>query len=120
MQIKDFETDDWKVGKFNAASIKASMKQTSGESKQEAGRRLKQIVDEPKMHFDLNLNVNKVMAGENSIGKTRIKLKLREGIIILEDADIDVPGGKIKSSVSFKVEDKEVSGSLKLDIDKFE
>jgi len=120
LQIKDFETDQWNVEKLDSANIKASMKQTSGISKEESGRRFKQIVQDPKMRFDLNLNVEKVLAGEYVIGKSRLGLKLRDNTLILEDAEFDVPGGKIKSTASFKVKNKQVTGTLKLDIDKFE
>jgi uncharacterized protein involved in outer membrane biogenesis len=120
LQIKDFETDDWKVEQLNTAGKKDSTNENNGGSKEELGWMLKKIVDDPKMHFDFNLKVEKVLAGESALGRASLRVKLRDDALILEDADIDVPGGNIKSAASFKVQNNEVSGALKLDIDKFD
>jgi len=120
LQMKDFEFVDVKGENLNAETIKASLQKNSEQPGEEAGRNLKQIVDNPKMHFDLNLNIENVMVGESAFGSSIIKLKLRDKTLILEDAEINVPGGKIKSSAVFNIENKEVQGALKLDIDKFD
>jgi len=120
LQIKDFEFAEAKTEKPAAETIKAALKKTGGESKQEPGYRLKQIVDDPKMHFDLNLKVEKVLAGESVLGGSSLKMKLRDGTLIIQDAELDLPRGKIISTVSFKVNNEQVTGALKLDIDKFE
>ena len=120
LQIKDFETDDWKMEQLNTAGKKEPTNENNGGSKEELGWKLNNIVDDPKMHFDLSLSVEKVLAGESALGRSSLRLKLRDNTLILEDADFNVPGGKIKSAASFKVENNEVRGVFKLDIDKFE
>ena len=120
LQIKDFEFAESIIEKLNTETIKASPKKTSGQPEEEPGLRLKQIVNDPKMHFDLNLKVEKVLAGESALGSSSLILKLRDDTLILQDAELNVPGGKIKSTASFKVENKQVTGAFKLDVDKFE
>jgi uncharacterized protein involved in outer membrane biogenesis len=120
LQIKDFEFVESNIEMPDAAAIIASLKQAGGDTKEEPGRHLKQIVDDPKMHFDLNLKAEKVLAGESTLGGSSLKMKLRDDTLIIQDAELNVPGGKIKSTASFKVNDEQVTGALKLDIDKFE
>jgi len=120
LQLKDFEFADLKTEKLDSESIKAALQKSSEQPKEATGRNLKQIVENPKMHFDLNLNIENVLAGESTLGSSIIKFKLRDKTLILEDAELNVPGGTIKSKAEFKIENKEVRGTLKLDIDKFE
>jgi uncharacterized protein involved in outer membrane biogenesis len=119
LQIKDFEFNEPIIKIPVTATITASLKQGGGESRDEPGRDLKKIVDDPKMHLDLNLKVEKVLAGESALGSSTIKLKLRDKTLILEDAEINLQGGKIKSAAAFYIENNKVRGALKLDIDKF-
>jgi len=120
LQIKDFEFAESRIKMPDAETIKASLKQKGGEPRDEPGRNLKKIVDDPKMHFDLNLKVENVLAGESALGSSSIKLKLRDNTLILEDVEINVQGGKIKSAAAFNIENNKVRGALKLDVDKFE
>ena len=120
LQLKDFEFADLKTEKLDAETVKAALQKSSEQPEKETGRNLKQIVENPKMHFDLNLNIEKLLAGESALGSSIIKLKLRDKTLILEDAELNIPGGTIISTAEFKIENKEVWGTLKLDIDKFE
>ena len=61
-----------------------------------------------------------MLAGENALGSSSFKLQLRDDTLILQDAELNVPGGRIASTASFEIQNKEVKGALKLDIDKFE
>jgi len=120
LQIRDFEFAKSEIQKPDAAAIKASLKQVGGESKVEPGRNLRQIVDDPKMHFDLNVKAEKVLAGESVLGSSALRLKLRDSTLILDNLELDVQGGKIKSAAAFKVENKQVKGAFKLDIGKLD
>ena len=120
LQIKDFEFAETIIKIPDADTITASLKQAGGESTDGPGRDLKKLVNEPKMHFDLNLNVDNVLVGESDFGSSIIKLKLRDNTLIVEDAEINVQGGKIKSAAEFRIENNKVTGALKLDVDKFE
>jgi uncharacterized protein involved in outer membrane biogenesis len=122
LQIKDFGFARQEIAQLDPATIEESLANTkAGEnSKYEPGHRLKQVVDNPVIHFDLNLDVENVWAGETELGSSTIKIKLRDNTLILQDIVINVPGGQINSSASFVAENDEVSGTFKLDIDKFE
>jgi uncharacterized protein involved in outer membrane biogenesis len=122
LQIKDFEFAESKIDQPNPATIKDSLTNTkaSESSKYEPGRRLKDVVDNPRIHFDLNLDVENVLAGATELGSSTVKIKLRDDTLIVEDAVINVPDGKIISSASFMAENGKVSGAFQLDIDKFE
>ena len=120
LQIKDFEFVDLQVDIADAKAISNKLMQDSGELKDEPARRLKQIVNDPIMHFDLNLKVSKVLAGDTALGSSSLRLKLRDKTLIMDDAELSVPGGMIKSSAAFKTLNGEVRGAFKLDIDKFD
>jgi uncharacterized protein involved in outer membrane biogenesis len=122
LQIKDFEFAETKIDKPDPATIKGSLTNTKASESSDyvPGRRLKHIVDDPKIHFDLNLDVDNVLAGETELGSSTVKIKLRDDTLIVEDAVINVPGGKISSSASFMAENGKVSGAFQLVIDKFE
>ena len=119
-QIKDFEFADRQFDIPDAKAIGDKLIQKSGELEEEPGRRLTQIVNDPKMHFDLNLKVEKLLAGETALGESSLRLKLRDNTLIMDNAEFDVPGGKIKSSAAFKTESAQVKGALKLEMDKFD
>jgi len=120
LQIKDFEFADSKIKIPDAETVTASLKKAGDKSTDEPGRDLKKLVDDPKMHIDLNLKVENVLAGESALGSSVIKLKLRDNTLTVEDAEINIPGGIIKTSAAFNIENNEVQGSLKLEVDKFE
>ena len=119
-QIKDFEFADLQADLPDVKAISTKLIQKSGELKEEPGQRLTQIVKDPKKHFDLNLKVEKLLAGETALGASSLRLKLRDNTLIMDSTEFDVPGGKINSSAAFKTESAQVKGALKLDIDKFD
>ncbi|MGB5677552.1 MAG: AsmA family protein [Gammaproteobacteria bacterium] len=120
LQIKDFEFADLQVDIPDAKAISTKLIQKSGELKQGPAWRLTEIVKDPKMHFDLNLKVDNLLAGKIALGASSVRLKLRDNTLIMDNAEFDVPGGKIKSSAAFKTESEQVKGAFKLDIDKFD
>jgi len=120
LQIKDFEIIESRIVKPDISTIKFNKTTSAFPLKYEPGYRLKQIVDNPKMHLDLNLKVENVMAGDSSLGGSSFRMILRDDTLILEDLELNVPGGKIKTSASFKSEKGKVTGAWKLDINKFE
>ena len=119
LQIEDFEFADLGIEIPDAKAISSGLR-SPGESGEMAGRGLERIVNNPKMHFDLNLKVENVLAGEAALGPSSFSLKLRDNTLILHDAEFAVPAGKIKSSLTFRSEDDQVKGTLQLDIDKFD
>ncbi|UCB54150.1 MAG: AsmA family protein [Thiotrichales bacterium] len=119
LQIRDFEFAEERIEKLDAEYLREALK-IDKDKQQEPGRKLKQIVDDPRMHFDLNVKAEKVLAGESVLGSAGFQIKLRDDTLVLQDAELQIPGGKIKSSASFNIQDDEVTGELKLDIDKFE
>ena len=120
LQIRDFEFIEFDDDDSGIATLKDSLQRNTSDQVKPPGWRLKKIVDNPRMHFDLSFEAEEVMAGESALGGSRIKLKLRDDTLILEQAELNIPGGHIKSSASFTVNENNVTGNLKLDIDKFE
>ena len=120
LQIRDFEVLDSRLPELNTETVKSKFERSSIDYAMETGQRLKQIVDDPAMHLDLNVTVEKIIAGDAELGSSSFKLKLRDDTLILQDTVINVPDGKIQSAASFAVENGSVTGSLKLDIEKFD
>ncbi len=118
LQLKDFAFDDWKTQ--TAATAKTTRQENKNEPLLKTLRQLEDTVRSPKMHVNLNLKVDKVLSGEDILGKARLQLHLRDKVFTLQSADIEIPGGKITASLSFKLENNEASGHAKLDIDKLD
>jgi uncharacterized protein involved in outer membrane biogenesis len=83
-------------------------------------QQLKQVIEDPDMHLDLNIKAGKVVAGDSTLGSSSLKLKLRDNALILEDFELDLPNGKIRSAASFSIDNGNVTGDLKLDMEKFD
>ncbi len=120
LQIRDFEFIEFDSDDIGFATLKESLQRNTLDQEKPPGWRLKKIVDNPRMHVDLSLEAEQVMAGESVLGGAHIKLKLLDDTLILEQAELNIPEGIIKSSASFTVRENRVTGQFKLDIDKFE
>ncbi|MFV9614607.1 MAG: AsmA family protein [Gammaproteobacteria bacterium] len=120
LQLKDFAFYDIKSKQASMTIKKAST--TNGKVKPylEPLRTLQTAVDDPDMHLDLNLNVEKLLSGDDVLGNAKFKLHLRDNAIGLDNADIEFPGGRITASLALQIEDSEVSGHLILNIDKLD
>ncbi len=120
LQIRDFEFADKRLDSLDAETTKASLQKPIGETGQEPGYRLKQIVDDPAAHVNLNVKAASVLAGDTALGGFSLKLKLLDDTLILEKAELDIPGGRIEGAASFRIENELITGSLQLDVEKFE
>lgn len=120
LQLKDFAFYDLESKQVSITSEQTSTNKTNDKPYLEPLRVLQATVDEPDMHLGLNLKVDKLMSGEDILGKARFKLELRDHAISLENADIEFPGGRITASLSFRIEDSKASGHAILNIDKLD
>jgi uncharacterized protein involved in outer membrane biogenesis len=73
-----------------------------------------------KINFNLNLKVDRVLSGEDNLGRAKFQLHLRDNAISLKNTDIEIPGGRITASATFNIDDDEVNGDIELNIDKFD
>jgi uncharacterized protein involved in outer membrane biogenesis len=120
LQIRDFEFLDPQTMQPGADTALSSRTPETKGAEQDHWQRLKQVVEDPDMHLDLNVKLEKVVAGDSTLGSSRLKLKLRDNALILEDAELDLPRGNIRSAASFSIDNGNVTGALKLDIEKFD
>jgi uncharacterized protein involved in outer membrane biogenesis len=120
LQLRNFEFIDENLASTGADRIKTSIQAPADEGRQQAGYRLKRLVSNPAMHFDLNVNADRVLAGGTALGGFSLKMKLRDDTLIVQDARLDVPGGKITTAASFSIDNDLITGAFKLDADKFE
>jgi uncharacterized protein involved in outer membrane biogenesis len=82
--------------------------------------RLMKIMQTEKIHFNLNLKVDKLLSGGTTLGKARFQLNLRDNAASLNNVDIEIPGGNIKASASFEIIEDNVTGDIELNIDKLD
>jgi len=120
LQLKDFAFDDWSTTQSDTATTKSTEQNNDARPWNELLRRLETIVRDPKMHLNLNLKVDKVLSGEERLGRAQLQLHLRDNAFSIKNADIEIPGGRIKSSISLNTENDDARGHLLLDIDKFD
>ena len=138
-QINDFIFDDWKHPSSEPVSASAGEKPglhagnkgttVSGTVtyKQSLDKIISRKVDEfenmlkdPRMHLNMNLSVDNLLIGDNRLGKGRLQLHWRDDVFAIQNADIEVPGGRIQTSISLRKPHREIIGELKLDIDKLD
>jgi uncharacterized protein involved in outer membrane biogenesis len=120
LQLKDFAPDIHNLQPFDKTTSKTSKQKTDDLSTLKPVHRLIDIIQAPKMHFNLNLKVDKLLSGEDVLGKARFQLNLRDNVVGLKNADIEMPGGKIAVSATFEVMNDKINGNTELNIDKFD
>ncbi len=120
LQLKDFSFDNWSTKQTDATTVKPSEQNIYQRPLNKPLRQLEDMVRTPDMHFDLNIKVDKLLSGEDPLGKARFQLHLRDNAISLENANIEIPGGRITASISLALDDDETSGHVILNIDKLD
>ena len=120
IQLNDFEFDDWKTQQDATTSLKTSAQTSRERPILKILRDLEDTVKSPDMHLNLNLKADKVLSGKDHLGKAHFQLQMHDNIFSIQNADIELPGGRIKSSISLKLDDGEASGHVILNIDKLD
>jgi AsmA protein len=120
LQLKDFSLDIANIQRPDKAAPKTTKQIINEGSVLIPSQLLADFIRTSKMHFNLNLKVDKVLSGEDHLGKARLQLHLRDNTISLKNTDIEIPGGRITASATFNIDDDEVSGNIELNIDKFD
>jgi len=138
-QLNDFIFDDWNYRSSEplsestkdkpaplAGNKDATDSSAAGSKKsidQIISRRIEEFestLKDPRMHLNMNLSVDNLLIGDNRLGKGRLQLHMRDDVFAIQNADIEVPGGRIQTSLSLRKTQQEIVGDLKLDIDKLD
>jgi uncharacterized protein involved in outer membrane biogenesis len=120
LQLKDFALDIIDLQQADDSTSKTSKQLVDDLIALRPVYRLIDIMQTSKMHFNLNLKVDKLLSEEITLGKARFQLHLRNNAASLNHADIEIPGGNIKASASFKVVNDNLTGDIELTIDKLD
>ncbi len=78
------------------------------------------IMQTPKMHLNLNLKTDKILSGENTVGKARLQLHLRDNAVSLNNAKIEIPGGSITFSSNLELINNKIIGDAQLHTNKLD
>jgi uncharacterized protein involved in outer membrane biogenesis len=120
LQIKDFAFDEWDTSQAATNTEETSELITYERPLLKHLRHLEDTVKSPEMHLYLNLKVDKVLSGEDHLGKAQLQLHMRDEIFSIQNADIELPGGVIRSSITLKTDNDIASGRVTLYIDKLD
>jgi uncharacterized protein involved in outer membrane biogenesis len=120
LQLKDFAFYDWESKQGSISSENSSTEKEIERPYHKSLRELQATVEQPDMNLKLNLKVDKLLSGQDILGKATFILQMRENAISLENADIELPGGRITASLSFNIEDSGTSGHAILNIEKLD
>lgn len=120
LQLNDFS--------FDIADLQQSKNKTVKTSKQKfddiiALKPVRQFIDvaqSSKMHFNLYLKADQILSGEGILGKAVFQLQLEDNIINMPTATINLPGGSASVSANIEVIDNNISGNIKVDVDKLD
>ena len=120
LQINDFELDlkDLQLPEETPAW---TTKQTFDElAALKLVPRLMDVLQAPKMHLNLNLKADKVLSGEDTVGKARLQLHLRDNAVNLNNAMIEIPGGSITATSNFELTNNKIIGDIQLQTNKLD
>ena len=73
----------------------------------------------PYIDVDLQLQARNVMSGNYALGKGTINLQASEKFLSIDKLHLDLPGGFIDGALVVQLHENNLSGHLKLDMDKF-
>jgi len=134
-QVNDFIFDDWNYRSSESANDKpapltgnkdaavSSMPGNKQPIDQIISRKAEEFenkLKDPRMHLNMNLSVDNLLIGDNRLGRGRLQLHMQDNVFAIRNADIEVPGGRIQTSLSLSKTQQEIVGDLKLDIDKLD
>ena len=95
-------------------------KQALDQSIRQGVQEFEEMLKDPRMHLNLNLSIDNLLIGSSRLGSGRMQLHMRDGVFVIDSADIEVPGGRILTALSLRQVPRAITGSLKLDIDKLD
>jgi uncharacterized protein involved in outer membrane biogenesis len=120
LQLNDFSFDVLDLQQADNSTPKTSKQNIDALIELRPVYRLMKFMQTAKIHFNLNLKVDKLLSGETTLGKARFQLHLRDNAASLNHVDIDIPGGDIKASASCEIMDDSLTGDIELNIDKLD
>ena len=120
LQLTDLSLDILKLQQPDKATSKSSKQIIDILAAYRPVYRLIDILQTPKVHFNLNIKVDKLISGESTLGKARLQLHLRDNFASLQNVDLKIPGGNIKASASFKVINSKLNGDIQLNTEKLD
>jgi hypothetical protein len=116
IQLDDFPMQGWSA--LESPAPKPDAGQASGGA--EIGRALLSPEVMSSLDAKLDVRVAKVASGRDWLGKGRLSARLEKGRFQLDALDFEVPGGSIKTRASLTPRNRSITGSLDLDIDRFD
>ena len=119
LQLKDFAFIDGNTKPIDSVTA-SSTEKSDEEVLVELMQTLESQVRDPENHINLDLKVDKVLSGEDVLGRGQLQLHRSDNFIHLKNADIEIPGGRITGSLLLELKDNGASGHVKLDIDKLD
>jgi uncharacterized protein involved in outer membrane biogenesis len=121
LKASEIQLDDYRVGDWTLLEEEPgeAPPEADGESRP-APRAL--LSPEVMKRFDakLELDVGRVAAGRDWLGKGRLAARLEKGAFRLDAFDVDVRGGSIATRASLTPRRRGVSGTVNLRIDRFD
>jgi hypothetical protein len=116
IQLDDFPMQGWSA--LESPAPKPDAGQASGGA--EIGRALLSPEVMSSLDAKLDVRVAKVASGRDWLGKGRLSARLEKGRFQLDALNFEVPGGSIKTRASLTPRNRSITGSLDVDIDRFD
>jgi uncharacterized protein involved in outer membrane biogenesis len=120
IQLTDFAFNAWRPKQPERDKDKAITRGNMVKPYLVPLQRLEKTVRNPKMHLMLKLQADKVLSGKEQLGRGQFQMQLSDDAFSLQNADIELPGGRIRTSLALYIEDNAAHGHLQLDIDKLD
>ncbi len=120
IQLNDFSLDGLTVPTAGNNTANTSKQATDKLAALKPVHRLIEIMRTPETHLNINMKADRVLAGDEVVGKIRFQLHLRDNSLSLTNADIEIPAGRVTASMSFQLEGDRLNGDVELKTDRFD
>ena len=122
LRAPQIQLDDYRLEGWNPVAAEEAAQAAAADDPAQPASERALLSPEVMKSLDakLEIDVDRVAAGNEWLGKGRLAARLEGGVFHLDAFDVEVPGGAITTRASLAPRGRSVHGSLKLDITRFE
>ena len=121
VQLNDFQFGQWSpvAGTDQQTSMVESTVSTASEPVETTYNLVSAEVAE-RVDATLKIVVQEVLSGEDRLGQGNLEAKLEQGVFILDDLRLDIPGGTVQIKGKLRPHDEKIGAELLMNIEDFD
>jgi uncharacterized protein involved in outer membrane biogenesis len=121
VQLNDFQFGEWSPVKgSNQGEPEGDSPESAESEPSETAYNLFSAEVAKKIEATLNIVVQEVLSGEDRLGQGNLAAKLEQGVYLLEDLQLDIPGGTVQIRGKLLPEQEKIGAELLMYIEDFD